>query len=827
MKSFEALRYIRRWKYLVIAVCILGVLLVYRYAMSRQLYTAQTVVRYSNSEATNGMTPSGDPIDVTEIYSSNVITGVLEDLGLDTGADSIRSKCQVEPIIPEDEIERKEAILKEGGDYTYSPTDYLVTFKVGSEYSKEYAANVLDSMLKNYFVNYGDKYINQTVLPNNASNVKDGSYDYIESAEILDSSATDIYDYLYDKKFHYPYFRSASTGYTFNDLYEMYGELLNYDVPELCSKILNQKVSKNQDVLIKDYQNRINQYNIELTNLQEKVDPLYDLISRYSMKSKEGIQYHYGKNESTTGSDDYILKDVYDENGETRRVSTETTYDALINQYVSLEIARQYTQVDMEHKQMLLDTFNSATPADDAGEAVKEIEEGMDELIAVLDEYYKIVEDTVDEFNQYMGATNITTLTSVNVSEKINVKLYMLIAVILFLVCGCLGAIFLGRIQDFIEFLLYADRKTRLPNRAKCDAVINSYEAKPLADHFTFILIRLDILKQVNSQVGRTAGDTLLAEFGRMLSETAKNYGFVGYNGSDQFMCLFDNCSQRKAEMFILNLSSAIEHYNSQNPQQEITFSYAIEESSTTGIYEARGLIARAFKDINIKSNNNVDASNKSKDGGDTPKKPDDDPDDTPPTGGGGPKPGGGTQGPDTAGPAPKNRSAEPSTDARGTSAVSRQHGTVKRREADTKSRAESERQTAEANARKQDTEIKAGAQQHFAPAAERPAKRSIDRKPEKNQVYRAVTIREETIAPQPQKTVQEPSAPPMPEPIEPPEVIDVPIAVTNVTQAPTAEEKPENPYAPKARPKRSYRSRTDESADLGSYAPKNRRSRS
>lgn len=119
MRNFEILRYIKKWKYLIVIVCILGAVLVYQYAMSKQTYTAQTVLRYSNSEASNGLTPSGDSLDVSEIYSSKVITGVLEDLDLNTGADSIRSKCAVEPIIPADEESRKEAILKDGEEYVY------------------------------------------------------------------------------------------------------------------------------------------------------------------------------------------------------------------------------------------------------------------------------------------------------------------------------------------------------------------------------------------------------------------------------------------------------------------------------------------------------------------------------------------------------------------------------------------------------------------------------------------------------------------------------------------------------------------------------------
>lgn len=647
MRNFEILRYIKKWKYLIVIICILGAVLVYQYAMSKQTYTAQTVLRYSNSEASNGLTPSGDSLDVSEIYSSKVITGVLEDLELNSGADSIRSKCAVEPIIPADEESRKEAILKDGEEYVYHPTDYLVTFSVGSDYSKGYAASVLDSILKNYFINYGEKYINQTVLPNNASNIESGGYDYIESAEILDTSATDIYNYLYDKKFHYPAFRSAATGYSFNDLYNMYKEELNYNIPELYSKILNQKVSKDQSVLIKDYRNRISQYQIDLTNLSEKIDPLYALITQYSQKSKEGIQYHYGKGTDSDNTSDYILKDVYEDEYK-HQINTETTYDALINQYVSLEIDRQYTQVDKEHREELLNIFETAEPAPNADEAIKEIQNNMEQLVDSLDKNYEIVEKTVDEFNQYLGASNITSLTSINVNERINIKLYLMIAVVLFLICGCLGAILLGRMQDFIEYLMYMDRKTKLPNRAKCDMLINEYEEKPLPDNFTFILIRLDVLKAVNSQIGRTAGDTLLGEFGQILRETAEDYGFVGYNGSDQFMCMFENCSYKKAEMFIDVLTSYVEHYNSQNPKQDIAFSYAIEETRNKGIYDARGLINASFRDINANTNLKSERAEKPDDG-------DDGGDDDGPGGGVKPKdkspksgPSGGTRGSDT-----------------------------------------------------------------------------------------------------------------------------------------------------------------------------------
>ena len=169
MNKFNLLKYLSKWKYLIFAVCVLGALIVYKYAMYNQEYTASTVISYTGQNAANGKTPSGDDID----------------------------------------------------EYTYFPTDYVVSFSVGSEYSQDFARTVLDSIIKNYFATYGEKYINQQTLPNNNVRGTDGQYDYIERVEILDAWALNISDYLAAKKETQPNYRSAETGNTFRDLYEI------------------------------------------------------------------------------------------------------------------------------------------------------------------------------------------------------------------------------------------------------------------------------------------------------------------------------------------------------------------------------------------------------------------------------------------------------------------------------------------------------------------------------------------------------------------------------------------------------------------------------
>ena len=58
MNKFNLLKYLSKWKYLIFAVCVLGALIVYKYAMYNQEYTASTVISYTGQNAADGKTPS-------------------------------------------------------------------------------------------------------------------------------------------------------------------------------------------------------------------------------------------------------------------------------------------------------------------------------------------------------------------------------------------------------------------------------------------------------------------------------------------------------------------------------------------------------------------------------------------------------------------------------------------------------------------------------------------------------------------------------------------------------------------------------------------------
>ena len=582
MKEFQLLRYLSKGKFIILIVALVGAAWVYFYADSQQVYTATTVIRYANSAISDGLTPNGSKLDVSEIYSSTVIKGAIEDMGLNCTVDEIRSKVKVEPIISEEEEAKKETALSKGEEYSYFPTDYVISYEVGSERSANFAGNMLDAIVKNYYSFYSEKYVDQLILPNNASNIKSNDYDYIESAEIIQQSLKDIDDYLIQKRTNYPDFRASATGYSFTDLENIYSYIIKNKVPHLYASILQNKYTKDNDLLLKKQQSNIKKIEIDILNNQEESEKLKALIDNYSQKN---IQTQRIEGTGETG-DSSIIMDV---EGYDRELDVVTTYDDLLQDYVKINKIIEHDEIDKEHAEYIKSVF-----ADNKSNQVlsPEVEKDIDELVETLNTEYAIVQATAKELNEYLGASYLNMLNSVVTAQKVNTKLYLALALVFFLFFGCAGAVLIGRLNDFIQYVLYTDKITKLPNRQMCDVRINALSENDLNEQFTCFVVKLDSLVKMNETLGHSAGDMLMRDFGDILKSVSRNYGFIGWN-QGSFIGLFEQCSSDKAELFIDLLNKRVEEYNEKQTELEIQFSIAYSNTTADKIYDIRNLIRR------------------------------------------------------------------------------------------------------------------------------------------------------------------------------------------------------------------------------------------
>ena len=89
MKSFDLLRYLKKWWFVIMLVTAVGCLGVYEFISSRQSYTATAVIQYAGPNASEGLNADGTRIDPSEITSASVINKTIQDLGLTASTESM------------------------------------------------------------------------------------------------------------------------------------------------------------------------------------------------------------------------------------------------------------------------------------------------------------------------------------------------------------------------------------------------------------------------------------------------------------------------------------------------------------------------------------------------------------------------------------------------------------------------------------------------------------------------------------------------------------------------------------------------------------------
>ena len=592
MREFSVLRYLKQFSLLIFLLALVGSLSVFFYGSSRQRYIASAVIQYTNDGAAGGYTPDGSPLNVEEIYSPAVINGALTDLGYKSDIDYIRSRCYVEEVVPEKQQKLNEALIEKGEEPGYVADTYRVYYVGDSESGEEAARNVLDAVINNYYDFYAGKYVEEQLQNNGVSVLAEGNYDYLESAQVLEDSVSEMLDYLLSKRASHMYFRSVETGYTYNDLYQIYNFLYSYEIPSLYASILTGAETGDIELLTSRLTKDCEDLQLYIDNRQARADSLKKLIDNYSARNKEMMDYLYhGENSQDIGTD-YILKDVEHDRGEGDKV---TTYDGLIQEYVDLNISIRQKTIEKEHKEYLLSVFEEAAGSGRRGASAEEIGAKIKHCADLATEYYQYVEKTGHELNRCLSADYLSMLSSINVQPAVNLKLYIAIAVILFAVVGGIVAVLLGRALDFIDYFRYVDKTVQLPNRAKCDVYINDRSAGILDAGFTCLVLRMDSLGALSNAYGREAGNEALKDFAMILKSFGDSYGFVGYNGSGVFLAFFPDCPSQKADVILEAIERQVRRYNASNPNRMIAYTYGKAVSDADGVFEIRQLLRLAM----------------------------------------------------------------------------------------------------------------------------------------------------------------------------------------------------------------------------------------
>ena len=208
----------------------------------------------------------------------------------------------------------------------------------------------------------------------------------------------------------------------------------------------------------------------------------------------------------------------------------------------------------------------------------------------------------------------VLTLTSLYLLMKPQVKQYVFsstAATILFVVVWIvLLSSFIFLLIDFnliasiklnyhnLYDVAYSDQLSGIPNRFSCDTVIEKYYDKKLPENLACIMIDLTNLPEVNSLYNHATGNKLLKDFSGILSSASLSLCFVGRNGGNKFLAIFEDGEQAKIDTFLARIADRVKQHNRSSESIAIEYHTGVAMNSKEHIDQITNLIALANKRI-------------------------------------------------------------------------------------------------------------------------------------------------------------------------------------------------------------------------------------
>lgn len=140
----------------------------------------------------------------------------------------------------------------------------------------------------------------------------------------------------------------------------------------------------------------------------------------------------------------------------------------------------------------------------------------------------------------------------------------------------------------------YSDPLSGIPNRFSCDVLIEKYIDQDLPDSVGCAVLDLTNLPEINSEYNHATGNKLLSEFSTLLSSAAANHGFVGRNGGNKFLAIFEDCDQAKLNNFLESVERKVERHNSAPKALPIQYKAGFALNSEEDFLQITRLIALA-----------------------------------------------------------------------------------------------------------------------------------------------------------------------------------------------------------------------------------------
>ena len=128
------------------------------------------------------------------------------------------------------------------------------------------------------------------------------------------------------------------------------------------------------------------------------------------------------------------------------------------------------------------------------------------------------------------------------------------------------------KMTEELELVAHYDQLTGLYNRRYMMDTLEKWMTE-LDKEFIVVHIDLDDFKEINDTYGLVFGDSVLAEFGKILKENVKNIGFASRYGGQEFAMMIDKASKKETLEILEKIKEDFAQFSARAKQARFTFS--------------------------------------------------------------------------------------------------------------------------------------------------------------------------------------------------------------------------------------------------------------
>jgi len=150
-----------------------------------------------------------------------------------------------------------------------------------------------------------------------------------------------------------------------------------------------------------------------------------------------------------------------------------------------------------------------------------------------------------------------------------------------------------------MDLAVHADPVSGIANRFSCDMVIEKYADKALPDTVGVIMIDLTNIQKINTLYGHVMGNMTIRDFSNILRLSSQDLCFVGRNGGNKFLAIFEDCTEERMKTFLDRIEQRVALHNHDSETAPIEYRAGSAFREGAAVRDITSLIGLANRRIN------------------------------------------------------------------------------------------------------------------------------------------------------------------------------------------------------------------------------------